>query len=196
MPDRTCTQCRVRTAPTKVGTPRCDECRAANLLADRERQNARRRKEMPARGEIVTAECGCGQHFEYVFAYRHRRTCDACLRGNQRRAIMRWKAANPERSSLIQQRAQDRRRRTRHNLPIDMEWPESCDICGGPTELLHVDHDHACCPGKYSCGECVCGFLCNSCNNGLGRFEDDPDRLRAAADYVERTRARQLRLVV
>lgn len=48
-----------------------------------------------------------------------------------------------------------------------------------------VDHDHACCPGKHSCGDCVRGLLCIKCNLGLGSFEDDAERLRSAADYLE-----------
>jgi Recombination endonuclease VII len=64
-----------------------------------------------------------------------------------------------------------------------------CAICGatepgGRGANFHIDHDHSCCPGYRSCGKCVRGLLCNACNNGLGRFKDDPDRLIAAAAYL------------
>jgi len=52
----------------------------------------------------------------------------------------------------------------------------------------HVDHDHACCPGRTSCGRCVRGLLCDACNHGLYRFRDNAAVLRAAADYLERRR--------
>jgi hypothetical protein len=32
---------------------------------------------------------------------------------------------------------------------------------------LHVDHDRACCPGPRSCGKCIRGLLCVSCNSKL-----------------------------
>lgn len=36
-----------------------------------------------------------------------------------------------------------------------------------------TDHDHACCPAGGSCGQCVRGFLCWSCNREiLGRLEN------------------------
>ena len=36
-----------------------------------------------------------------------------------------------------------------------------------------IDHNKKCCPGKKSCGKCVRGLLCNSCNTGLGHARED-----------------------
>lgn len=57
-----------------------------------------------------------------------------------------------------------------------------CAICLRPEpedRMLDVDHDHL--TGK------VRGLLCTSCNRVLGHAYDSPSRLRAAADYLERT---------
>lgn len=65
------------------------------------------------------------------------------------------------------------------------EQGDVCAICKrNPDGHFAVDHDHACCPGKKSCGRCVRGLLCRSCNWAIGHMQDDPQRLRAAADYL------------
>jgi hypothetical protein len=53
---------------------------------------------------------------------------------------------------------------------------------------LNVDHDHACCPGRYSCGVCVKRLLCDPCNKALGMMCDRPDLARRLATYLEETR--------
>jgi hypothetical protein len=45
-------------------------------------------------------------------------------------------------------------------------WPESRL---GP--VLAVDHNHACCPGKKTCGACVRGLVCSPCNRAIGYLE-------------------------
>lgn len=64
-----------------------------------------------------------------------------------------------------------------------------CAVCeahepNGRGKRFHVDHDHNCCPGPRSCGACVRGLLCDTCNVGLGSFRDNVDHLMAAAAYL------------
>jgi hypothetical protein len=61
-----------------------------------------------------------------------------------------------------------------------------CGICKNKrkkkVKRLVVDHCHD------TSG--VRGLLCDSCNFGLGKFEDNPEFLRAAADWIEDYRKR------
>ncbi|MEU7240311.1 endonuclease VII domain-containing protein [Streptomyces sparsogenes] len=47
-----------------------------------------------------------------------------------------------------------------------------------------VDHDHACCPSDISCGKCIRGLLCRSCNLAIGHVRDDVQTLRRLATYL------------
>ncbi len=92
-----------------------------------------------------------------------------------------WTRANPDKMRAIG-------RRQRHGV----EPPEfvamlskqggRCAICWLALEgrsrnsRPHVDHDHV----VFK----VRGLLCNSCNIGLGKFNDSPDLLVAAGKYI------------
>lgn len=62
----------------------------------------------------------------------------------------------------------------------------ACGMCHEPFEerqLIHVDHDHECCRGKNrSCGECIRGLLCHTCNIALGHIERRYAMARAYLD--------------
>ena len=66
-----------------------------------------------------------------------------------------------------------------------------CAICSsdGGARGLFVDHDHSCCPRNGSesatCGQCIRALLCSSCNTGLGQFQDDPELLQKAINYLK-----------
>lgn len=49
-----------------------------------------------------------------------------------------------------------------------------------------VDHDHSCCPGTKTCGNCVRGVLCPGCNLALGHVADDIERLQGLIEYLTR----------
>ena len=61
-----------------------------------------------------------------------------------------------------------------------------CAICKNPEKVKHnrktisllaVDHDHE--TGK------IRGLLCSRCNQGLGHFDDNPEKLRSGIKYLE-----------
>lgn len=63
----------------------------------------------------------------------------------------------------------------------------ACAICREPGDL-HVDHCHD--TGR------VRKLLCPGCNTSLGKMNDDPAILRAAADYIEEHRSTTQHLVL
>lgn len=67
-----------------------------------------------------------------------------------------------------------------------------CQWATGKTRRLSVDHDHACCPGKTSCGECVRGLLCRPCNTLLGRARDAIEFFQRAIEYLTNPPAQRI----
>lgn len=152
--------------------------------------------------EVTTKVCTkCGQEKPLEKFHRNAQCRDGrrpdCGECNVKSAIAsreRMQAEDPEgykrhRRAIV--------RKDRYGLTQDeydallTEQGGGCAICG-ETDPGHsrtsmcVDHDHTCCPGERTCGKCIRGLLCGPCNNGLGRFRDDPERLRKAASYLER----------
>ena len=58
-----------------------------------------------------------------------------------------------------------------------------CKICKRLCKPC-VDHNHACCSGKRSCGRCLRDILCSRCNTVLGRTKDDVTLLLTMVDYL------------
>ena len=54
-----------------------------------------------------------------------------------------------------------------------------CALCSTTPEengkRLSVDHDHSCCPGKMTCGNCIRGLLCYKCNTHIEWYAKQDD---------------------
>lgn len=67
-----------------------------------------------------------------------------------------------------------------------------CQRARGVKRRLAIDHDHSCCSGKESCGLCVRGLLCGSCNDVLATALDDPNYFVRAIMYLNDPPARKV----
>ena len=86
--------------------------------------------------------------------------------------------ANPAKGVETSRRSRVKRKYGLSLEEYEAKIAEGCSICGAHGPRMAMDHCHT--TGK------VRAPLCSNCNNGLGRFLDRPDLLRAAADYLER----------
>jgi hypothetical protein len=98
-----------------------------------------------------------------------------------------WKAANPEKARLIDANCKTKKAYgiTIAERDAMLAAQEGCAVCGvdkpGSKKGWHIDHCHD--------TKKVRGILCHHCNVAAGSAKDDPVRLRAIADYLERHRA-------
>lgn len=100
--------------------------------------------------------------------------CKECLASSNRKARIRVYGITPERYEEILASQGGR-----------------CAVCRTAEHGAfgwHIDHDHSCCSTSAGCGNCVRGILCRGCNLALGMVQDDADRLRGLAAYLEMKR--------
>lgn len=126
--------------------------------------------------------------------YLDDKPCPTCIEGARRETAARLAADPTARLRYVLW--------TKYRLTVERyldmleEQGYGCAICGSDSpgdvraNRFHIDHDHRCCPGSTSCGQCVRGLLCRGCNTALGNFGDDRQRLLNAARYLAEHEAR------
>ena len=109
----------------------------------------------------------CGTSFVLKVSNRARNgwhTCDSC-----RETIEKY-------SHLMSKSGVNRQHRiTKSNyLKMLIEQNFRCGLCKMEFDrVLQIDHDHSCCDtgSSTSCGKCIRGLLCGSCNTLVGLME-------------------------
>ncbi len=113
--------------------------------------------------------------------------------------VQRWRKENPERYAAARRayNARPERKRAmrdayyRRTFGLSADEVDAmlaaqgggCAICSEKPEReasMHVDHCHV--TGR------IRGLLCLNCNQGIGKFGEDPLRLQRAADYLAGSR--------
>ena len=157
---------------------------------------------------------GCGETKEFSQFYKknsterqshsYRARCKQCMNLSMsaweklnpekaRAKNARYRARNPKKVVAATRRWQDanvdRVRRWRHarqGLPVPTRpEPVVCELCGKPNraqKYLHLDHCHE--TGAFR------GWLCFSCNTGLGKLGDSIEGLERAIAYLRNINVR------
>ena len=125
----------------------------------------------------------CGTYSGYSTHIKNKeKPCDGCrLAANKYR--------RQKRQSDVDNLGYDPRRFKRHNITKEIyenllnQHSGKCWICK-TSDATHIDHDHSCCSGGWSCGKCIRGVLCSNCNTAIGLLKDSQDLLEEAKRYL------------
>lgn len=157
---------------------------------------------MPARWGKRQVICeGCGEqkhHYSLNLCrpcYRKRtgkiNVCKRCQRVGEHQAKglcktcygAQYERANPEKIATHRRNHELRKRYglSREAYDALIAATPTCQICARTfSEDVKTAVDHCHTSGK------VRGILCHGCNKGLGHYADSPERLRKAAEYLEK----------
>lgn len=199
---------RLRRYGDPTGTLPCAECgeplgaeatrgrqvHAGKCSVERHNRQTRERAKanyVPVQSLVRCASANCCNLLLRSAGTRSVKYCPQCKGDATSRYIERRKADG----SLRQIRAKNRLKR--YGLTLERyeqmlaDQAGKCAVCGtdepgGQRGTWHIDHDHGCCAGGYSCGRCVRGLLCNNCNVAAGLLGDSPAAAAALADYLLR----------
>lgn len=144
------------------------------------------------RSKSTDTHCAYGHEWSADNTYitpKGRRQCRACKTSH----LEVWRNANPDRvkfHSLTKHAKRRYRITVAERESIVEEQNNRCAICQSRfgTEFHNrpcIDHDHSCCPSDKTCGKCVRGALCDRCNNGIARFDDNIQILQRAIEYLQ-----------
>jgi hypothetical protein len=100
--------------------------------------------------------------------YRHCKECSANVKAMGKDYYRNWELLKNYGITLQE-----------YNQQVDARQ-RKCDICSTTVTTLHVDHSHE--TGK------IRGYLCGSCNRGIGLLKDSPSVCRKAAEYLDKER--------
>lgn len=141
-------------------------------------------------GESKNKTCRiCGN----LFTSRRAKDCNECLPKRKREATQESarKNRNKYRDKCRNKKLKDTYGITLEEYDVIHAYQRGlCAICGQPetacykyqgsvvVQRLAVDHNHE--TGK------IRGLLCGRCNAGIGFFQDDAEKMRAACEYLNR----------
>lgn len=187
---RTCQQCGKRYAGAYGGGPRRRGekfCSRKCYDTHRERTEAERKVRQRERSRVSYLK-----NREKVLARSKERYKDPEFRRKKVEIAKEWALANPEKARQTRRRYWARKKYGLTLEELDVILARGCAICGtkqgsvvgprggfkdDPEPRLCIDHDHM--NGR------VRDALCHKCNAMLGQANENPMRLRAAADYLE-----------
>ena len=141
---------------------------------------------MTAKGSLQS-HCKRGHPLVEVNVYRTGNGNRCCRQCTLERAAKRYESLSTgeKEAVFLRQRIRHTGRTKENYEAVYREQKGCCAICGKSdlSRWLASDHDHRCC--ENGCEKCVRGFLCQTCNQGIGFLLDSPDLLRKAAEYIE-----------